>query len=55
MTWHVEIVESNNILQGVPVDLVAALNRLQADGWTIWAVLPNGVNRWTVICQRSNE
>ena len=52
LIWHTEIVESSRILEGIPVDLVDALNRLQAEGWTVWQVLPNGVNRWTVIARR---
>jgi hypothetical protein len=55
MKWHAEIVESNAILEGVPVDLVAALTRLQAAGWTVFQLLPNGVNRWTVICRRGKK
>jgi hypothetical protein len=34
---------------GLALDLSDVLDRLSADGWTISLVLPNGVNRWTVI------
>jgi hypothetical protein len=47
--WHTVIVESTRILEGQPLDLTETLLRLTADGWTIAHVLPNGVNRWTVI------
>lgn len=47
--WHAEIVDSNAILQGVPRDLCDALTRVQGEGWTIFTILPNGVNRWTVV------
>jgi hypothetical protein len=48
-TWTTVIVESTRILEGQPVDLTETLDRLTAAGWTIQTVLPNGVNRWTVI------
>lgn len=44
--WHVEIVE------GYPTDLAVLLNRLSRDGWQLRLVLPNGVNRWTVIVEK---
>lgn len=50
--WHVEIVESNRIIEGQPLDLTEALNRLTAAGWIIRFVGPNGVNRWTVVAER---
>jgi len=46
MEWYVEIVE------GYGPDLAGHLNRFTAEGWTIRFVLPNGVNRWTVIMER---
>lgn len=44
--WHVEIVE------GYGADLELALTRVVTEGWTVRFVLPNGVNRWTVICAK---
>ena len=36
-------------LEGRPLDLTEALDRLDRQGWSVEFVLPNGVNRWTVI------
>lgn len=47
--WYTEIVESDRILEGRPLDLTEALDRLDRQGWSVEFVLPNGVNRWTVI------
>lgn len=43
MKWHVEIVE------GYGADLAVELQRWTAEGWRVCFVLPNGVNRWTVV------
>ncbi len=43
MTWKVEVVE------GYASDLAQYINGLVAAGAEMRFVLPNGVNRWTVI------
>lgn len=47
MEWYAEIV------QGHASDLAGFLNRFEQDGWTIRFMLPNGVDRWTVVMNRS--
>lgn len=44
--WHSEITE------GGSMELERLLNRLDAEGWTVEHVMPNGVNRWTVTASR---
>lgn len=51
--WHTVIVESNRILDGQPLDLTETLNTLAVEGWVVRFVLPNGVNRWTVIAEHA--
>lgn len=50
--WLTVIVESNRILDGQPLDLTDQLQRLTVEGWEVRFMLPNGVNRWTVICSQ---
>lgn len=52
--WYTEIVEEDRIVQGRPLCLAERLNALSASGWNIRQVLPNGVNRWTVIAERND-
>jgi hypothetical protein len=49
------IVESNRIIDGQPLDLTAQLQQLTGDGWDVRFMLPNGINRWTVIASRDHE
>lgn len=50
-SWIVEGVTGNTKADGLScVELDEALARLLADGWALRFVLPNGVNRWTLIC-----
>jgi hypothetical protein len=53
MRWHTVIVESNRIVEGQPLDLADTLNALAEQGYVIRFVLPNGVNRWTVIAEHA--
>jgi hypothetical protein len=48
--WLTIIIESNRIIDGQPFDLTEQLQRLSDDGWVVRFILPNGVNRWTVVC-----
>jgi hypothetical protein len=51
--WFVEIVEG--AMPGSPADAVKleeVLIRLSSEGWRVFSVLPNGVNRWTVIVRK---
>jgi hypothetical protein len=50
--WLTVIVESERIIDGRPLDLTEQLQRLADAGWSVGFVLPNGVNRWTVIASR---
>ena len=43
LTWKVDIIE------GYASDLAAALAAVHAANGTIRFVLPNGINRWTVV------
>lgn len=52
--WHTVIVESNRIIDGQPFDLTEQLQRLTDEGWTVRFMLPNGVNRWTVVCSKDS-
>lgn len=47
--WLTIIVESNRIIDGQPFDLTEQLQHLTVEGWEVKFILPNGVNRWTVI------
>lgn len=49
MPWKVDIID------GYASDLEQALARLSGEGWAVRFVLPNGVNRWTVITERASE
>jgi hypothetical protein len=55
MHWLTVIVESERIIDGRPLDLTEQLQRLTEAGWSVRFVLPNGVNRWTVICSRETN
>lgn len=50
--WLTVIVESERIINGRPLDLSDELQRLTDAGWSVRFILPNGVNRWTVIASR---
>ncbi len=54
--WRAVIIEGftgNPKADGLScVELEEVLHMLTAEGWQIRFVLPNGVNRWTVIAQR---
>lgn len=49
------IVESNRIIDGQPLDLTELLNDLHHGGWDVKFVMPNGVNRWTVVAERRSS
>lgn len=53
--WHTIIVESDRIINGQPLDLTEQVQQLSDAGWSIRFMLPNGVNRWTVIASRDTE
>ena len=44
--WFVEQAE------GEATVLQATLQQLTAQGWSIFAVLTNGINRWTVVASK---
>ncbi len=46
MIWASQFVE------GYAKDLADALQALTDEGWTVFAVLTNGINRWTLIVNR---
>lgn len=46
MIWNVEI------LEGHGKDLAAALARVTVNGYAVQYVLPNGINRWTIVAAR---
>jgi len=51
--WIAVIIESHRIVDGMALDLAEQLERLTGSGvWRVQYVLPNGVNRWTVIASR---
>lgn len=52
--WLSVIVESNRIIDGQALDLTEQLQRLTDQGWEVRFLLPNGVNRWTVVCAREH-
>jgi len=45
--WFVQQTEGN------PAALQALLQQLEAQGWTVFSVLTNGIDRWTVIAWRA--
>ncbi len=45
--WKAEIVGPAD-----PLLLAMKLAELEASGWSVWQVLVNGLDRWTVICRR---
>lgn len=55
MHWLTVIVESERIIDGRPLDLTDQLQRLTDAGWSVRFVLPNGVNRWTIIASRETN
>jgi len=54
LRWLSVIVESDRIIHGQPLDLTEQLNAMAAQGWQVRFVLPNGINRWAVICSRED-
>jgi hypothetical protein len=53
--WLAVIVESNRIIDGQALDLAEQLTRLTDSGWEVRYLLPNGVNRWTVVCAQQTD
>jgi hypothetical protein len=46
-TWNVTIIE------GQAFALEQHLTAMTAAGWVLFNVLPNGINRWTVVMSQS--
>lgn len=44
---------ASSIVEGYAKDLADALDLYTKDGWTVFAVLTNGINRWTVIVNKA--
>jgi hypothetical protein len=40
--------------EGGPEHLQALLQQVEAQGWTVFSVLTNGINRWTIVTWRSS-
>jgi hypothetical protein len=45
--WYVEQVSDKATL------LQATLQAMTADGWTVHTILTNGINQWTIICNKT--